>query len=61
MDRKKASEQDIAKALKKYNSDNHPRGETLPGLQFAVIQLYRSADIPGQSCQDLSSSMCTST
>ena len=41
--KKEAREQDIAQALKKYNSECHPRGETLPESQQVYrVKLFRT-------------------
>ena len=50
LDKKEAREQDIAQALKKYNSECHPRGETLPESQqvyrVKVVRTFLQAGVP---------------
>ena len=49
LDRKEAREQDIAQALKQYNSERHPRGETLLESQqvyrVKVVQTFLQAGV----------------
>ena len=50
LDRKEAREQDITQALKQYNSERHPRGETLPESQqvyrVKVVWTFLQAGVP---------------
>ena len=50
LDRKEAREQDIAQALERYNSERHPRGETLPESQqvfrVKVVRTFLAAGVP---------------
>ena len=50
LDRKEAREQDIAQALKQYNSERHSRGETLPESQqvyrVKVVRTFLRAGVP---------------